>query len=170
MKYSKEQTQELLLKIENSLKNYLLKNNIQKPIIIGVHTGGAWIADWLQKRLDYEGKAATLNISFYRDDFSKVGVNPRVEPTEMPVSVDDEHIILVDDVLFTGRTTRAAINEIFDFGRPLSVTLVVLVARNGNELPISADICGERLELDNNKNIKLVGPEPMILEVIDKDN
>ena len=170
MKYSKEQTQELLLKIENSLKNYLLKNNIQKPIIIGVHTGGAWIADWLQKRLDYEGKAATLNISFYRDDFSKVGVNPRVEPTEMPVSVDDEHIILVDDVLFTGRTTRAAINEIFDFGRPLSVTLVVLVERNGNELPISADICGERLELDNNKNIKLVGPEPMILEVIDKDN
>tara|TARA_S200000501_G_scaffold208980_2_gene196278 strand:+ start:2475 stop:2987 length:513 start_codon:yes stop_codon:yes gene_type:complete len=170
MKYSKEQTQELLLKIENSLKNYLLKNNIQKPIIIGVHTGGAWIADWLQKRLDYEGKAATLNISFYRDDFSKVGVNPRVEPTEMPVSVDDEHIILVDDVLFTGRTTRAAINEIFDFGRPLSVTLVVLVERNGNELPISADICGERLELDNNKNIKLLGPEPMILEVIDKDN
>lgn len=170
MKYSKEQTQELLLKIENSLKNYLLKNNIQKPIIIGVHTGGAWIADWLQKRLDYEGKAATLNISFYRDDFSKVGVNPRVEPTEMPVSVDDEHIILVDDVLFTGRTTRAAINEIFDFGRPLSVTLVVLVERNGNELPISADICGERLELDNNKNIKLLGPEPLILEVIDKDN
>ena len=170
MKYSKEQTQELLLKIENSLKNYLLKNNIQKPIIIGVHTGGAWIADWLQKRLNYEGKAATLNISFYRDDFSKVGVNPRVEPTEMPVSVDDEHIILVDDVLFTGRTTRAAINEIFDFGRPLSVTLVVLVERNGNELPISADICGERLELDNNKNIKLLGPEPMILEVIDKDN
>ena len=88
----------------------------------------------------------------------------------MPVSVDDEHIILVDDVLFTGRTTRAAINEIFDFGRPLSVTLVVLVERNGNELPISADICGERLELDNNKNIKLLGPEPMILEVIDKDN
>lgn len=170
MKYSKEQTQELLLKIENSLKNYLLKNNIQKPIIIGVHTGGAWIADWLQKRLNYEGKAASLNISFYRDDFSKVGVNPRVEPTEMPVSVDDEHIILVDDVLFTGRTTRAAINEIFDFGRPLSVTLVVLVERNGNELPISADICGERLELDNNKNIKLLGPEPMILEVIDKDN
>jgi len=168
MKYSKTQTQDLLLKIENSLRDYLLNNNIKNPIIIGVHTGGAWIADWLQKSLGFEGKAASLNISFYRDDFSKVGVNPRVEPTEMPVSVDDKHVILVDDVLFTGRTTRAAINEIFDFGRPLSVTLVVLVERNGKELPISADIVGEKLELDNNKNIKLLGPDPMILEVIDK--
>ena len=168
MKYSKMQTQDLLLRIENSLRDYLLNNNIKNPIIIGVHTGGAWIADWLQKSLGFEGKAASLNISFYRDDFSKVGVNPRVDPTAMPVSVDDKHVILVDDVLFTGRTTRAAINEIFDFGRPLSVTLVVLVERNGKELPISADIVGEKLELDNNKNIKLLGPDPMILEIIDK--
>ena len=109
-----------------------------------------------------------MNISFYRDDFSKVGVNPKVEPTEMPVSIDDKHIILVDDVLFTGRTARAAINEIFDFGRPLSVTLVVLVERDGKELPISADIAGETLELENDKNIKLVGPEPLVLEIIDK--
>tara|TARA_B100000767_G_scaffold266105_1_gene283032 strand:- start:258 stop:770 length:513 start_codon:yes stop_codon:yes gene_type:complete len=170
MKYSKEQTKNLLLKIENSLRDYLLKNNITNPILIGVHTGGAWIADWLQETMQFEGKAASLNISFYRDDFSKVGVNPRVDPTKMPVSVDDKHIILVDDVLFTGRTTRAAINEIFDFGRPLSVTLVVLVERNGKELPISADIVGEKLELENNKNIKLLGPDPMILEITNKDN
>jgi len=170
MKYSKEQTQELLQKIENSLRDYLLKHKITDPIIIGVHTGGVWVADWLQKTLGFEGKAASLNISFYRDDFSKVGVNPRVEPTAMPVSIDDKHIILVDDVLFTGRTTRAAINEIFDFGRPLSVTLVVLVERNGKELPISADIVGQKLELENNKNVKLLGPNPMILEIIDKDN
>ena len=139
MKYSKEQTKNLLLKIENSLRDYLLKNNIKNPIIIGVHTGGAWVADWLHKALGFKGKAASLNISFYRDDFSRVGVNPKVEPSEMPVSIDEKHIILVDDVLFTGRTTRAAINEIFDFGRPLSVTLVVLVQRNGRELPIAAD-------------------------------
>ena len=168
MKYSKEQTQALLQKIENSLRDYLSTHNIQNPIIIGVHTGGAWIADWLQKKLGYEGKAATLNISFYRDDFSKAGVNPKVEPTEMPISVDEKHIILVDDVLYTGRTTRAAINEIFDFGRPRSVTLVVLVERNGKELPFSADVCGEKLQLDDNKNIKLYGPNPMILEVVDK--
>ena len=86
----------------------------------------------------------------------------------MPVSIDDKHIILVDDVLFTGRTTRAAINEIFDFGRPLSVTLVVLVERNGKELPISADIVGDKLELGNDKNIKLNGPDPFVLEIIDK--
>jgi len=168
MKYSKEQTQALLQKIENSLKEHLLKNQIIDPIIIGVQTGGVWIAEWLQKRLGFEGKPASMNISFYRDDFSKVGVNPKVEPTEMPVSIDDKHIILVDDVLFTGRTARAAINEIFDFGRPLSVTLVVLVERDGKELPISADIVGEKLELENDKNIKLVGPEPLVLEIIDK--
>ena len=170
MKYSKEQTTDLLLKIENSLREYLLKNNIKNPIIIGVHTGGAWVADWLHKALGFKGKAASLNISFYRDDFSRVGVNPKVEPSEMPVSIDEKHIILVDDVLFTGRTTRAAINEIFDFGRPLSVTLVVLVQRNGRELPIAADIIGETLELDNNKNIKLLGPDPIILEITDKEN
>ena len=168
MKYSKEQTQALLQKIENSLKEHLLKNQIIDPIIIGVQTGGVWIAEWLQKRLEFEGKPASMNISFYRDDFSKVGVNPKVEPTEMPVSIDDKHIILVDDVLFTGRTARAAINEIFDFGRPLSVTLVVLVERDGKELPISADIVGETLELENDKNIKLVGPEPLVLEIINK--
>ena len=168
MKYSKEQTQALLQKIENSLKEHLLKNQIIDPIIIGVQTGGVWIAEWLQKKLGFEGKPASMNISFYRDDFSKVGVNPKVEPTEMPVSIDDKHIILVDDVLFTGRTARAAINEIFDFGRPLSVTLVVLVERDGKELPISADIVGEKLELENDKNIKLVGPEPLVLEIIDK--
>jgi pyrimidine operon attenuation protein/uracil phosphoribosyltransferase len=169
MKYSKEQTKELLLKIENSLWDYLLKHNINDPILIGIHTGGVWVADWLQKTMGFKGKAASLNISFHRDDYSKVGVSPRVEPTEMPVSVDDKHIILVDDVLFTGRTTRAAINEIFDFGRPLSVTLVVLVERNGKELPISADITGEKLELENNKDIKLLGPEPMLLEITDKE-
>ena len=169
MKYSKDQTTNLLLKIENSLREHLLKNGITNPIIIGVRTGGAWIADWLQKKLNFEGKAASLNISFYRDDFSKVGVNPKVEPTEMPVSIDDKHVILVDDVLFTGRTVRAAINEIFDFGRPLSVTLVVLIERDGKELPISADIVGEKLFLENNKNVKISGPEPLMLEIIDKD-
>ena len=168
MKYSKEQTQELLQKIENSLRDHLLKYKISDPIIIGVHTGGAWIAEWLQKKMGYEGKSASLNINFYRDDFSRAGVNPKVEPTEMPVSIDDKHIILVDDVLLTGRTTRAAINEIFDFGRPLSVTLVVLVERNGKELPISADIVGDKLELGNDKNIKLNGPDPFVLEIIDK--
>ena len=98
MKYSKEQTQELLQKIENSLRDHLLKNKISDPIIIGVHTGGAWIAEWLQKKMGYDGKSASLNINFYRDDFSRAGVNPKVEPTEMPVSIDDKHIILVDDV------------------------------------------------------------------------
>ena len=109
---------------------------------------------------------ASLNISFYRDDFSKVRVNPTVAPTIMPLDVDDRHIILVDDVLHTGRTTRAALNEIFDYGRPLSVTLVVLVERNGRELPINAHIVGEKINLEPDKNIKLDGPQPLKLSIV----
>ena len=108
----------------------------------------------MQKRLGYEGKAATLNISFYRDDFSKVGVNPRVEPTEMPVSVDDEHIILVDDVLFTGRSIRSAIDALMTFGRPRSVELLTLIDRRfSRELPIQPDYCGTQVDSRLNEKV-----------------
>ena len=166
MNYSEEQTREILLQVEKSLQSHLIQKNIDNPIIIGIRTGGAWIADHLSQSIKSEGDVSYLNISFYRDDFSKVGVNPKVEPSSMPNSIDDKHVILVDDVLHTGRTTRAALNEIFDYGRPLSVTLVVLVERNGRELPISADIVGEKIELDIDKNIKLEGPKPLILKII----
>ena len=156
MKYSKEQTQALLQKIENSLKDYLFKNNIYNPLIIGVNTGGAWIADLLQKNLGYEGKAASLNISFYRDDFSKVGVNPRVEPTEMPISIDDKHVILVDDVLYTGRTIRAALTAIETFGRPKSIELLILVDRRfSRELPIQPDYKGIQVDVYENQKVNV---------------
>jgi len=126
-----------------------------KPIMVGIHTGGAWVAEQLHKRLNLPDPLGTLDISFYRDDFTRIGMNPQVKASELPVDVDDQHIILVDDVLHTGRTIRAAMNEIFDYGRPASVTLAVLIERSGHELPIRADVAGQFVELTANQHIKL---------------
>ena len=105
-----------------------------------------------------------IDISFYRDDFTRIGLNPQVKPSNIPLSVEGENIILVDDVLYTGRTVRAALNEIFDYGRPSSITLVVLLDRGGRELPLHADIVGVELDLSPQKQVKLIGPAPLALE------
>ncbi len=135
------------------------------PIMIGVHTGGAWIAERLHQTLDLPEPLGTLDISFYRDDFTRVGVNPQVKTSHLPTNIEDRHVILVDDVLHTGRTIRAALNEIFDYGRPASVTLAVLICRDGRELPIEARIIGHTLKLKAHQHIKLTGPEPLQLNV-----
>lgn len=133
--------------------------------MIGIHTGGVWIAKRLHELMQPDTPLGQLNISFYRDDFSRIGLHPTVQPSSLPFSVDDEEIILVDDVLHTGRTIRAALNEIFDFGRPSRVILAVLVERSGRELPISADVIGKRISLNPNEHVKLSGPEPLALEI-----
>ena len=127
------------------------------PVMIGIHTGGVWIAQRLHATLGLADPLGTLDISFYRDDFTRIGINPQVKASQLPVAIDDRHIVLVDDVLQTGRTIRAALNEIFDYGRPASVTLAVLIAREGRELPIEAQIAGERVTLDRRQHVKLVG-------------
>jgi pyrimidine operon attenuation protein/uracil phosphoribosyltransferase len=104
-----------------------------------------------------------LYISFYRDDFTRIGINPVVKPSRLPDAIDNRHIILVDDVLETGRTVRAALNELFDFGRPDSVVLAILAERSRRELPIEADVVGLRLSQDHDHRIKLSGPEPLTL-------
>ncbi len=157
----------LLTGLEEQLRTQLTQRAIQNPLMIGIHTGGAWIAEQLHRRLDIRDSLGTLDISFYRDDFSRIGLQPKVRPSNLPLSVDDRHIILVDDVLYTGRTIRAALNEIFDYGRPASVLLVALIVRNGRELPVQADISGADLDLDPEQNIKLSGPEPMTLKIVD---
>ncbi|WP_130536708.1 bifunctional pyr operon transcriptional regulator/uracil phosphoribosyltransferase PyrR [Thiomicrorhabdus indica] len=132
----------------------------KSPKMIGIRTGGVWVAQSLHKSLQLPDELGVLNISFYRDDFSKVGLNPSVEPSDIPWDVNDQHIILVDDVLYTGRTTRAALNEIFDFGRPASVTLVSLFDRRGcRELPFQADVVG--MQMDCHQTLKLSGPDPL---------
>ncbi len=131
--------------------------------MIGIHTGGVWVAQQLHQRLNLNEPLGTLNISFYRDDFTRIGIHPQVQPSTLPLSVDGRHIILVDDVLYTGRTIRAAFNELFDYGRPASIMLAVLVERDGRELPIQADAVGQHVSLKAGEQIKLQGPEPLTL-------
>lgn len=141
------------------------KNNI---VMIGIHTGGLWIAEYLYKKLELPTPLGSLSISFYRDDFTKIGLHPEVKPSQLPPELDDKHIILIDDVLFTGRTIRAALNEIFDYGRPASVILGVLLDRGEHELPICADVCGQTISLAAHQQIKLSGPEPLQLTLVEK--
>lgn len=135
------------------------------PLIIGIHTGGLWVARRLHRELGITSPVGELNIAFYRDDFSRIGMHPRVAPSHLPLAVDDRHLVLVDDVLQTGRTVRAAMNEIFDWGRPASICLTVLIERGGRELPVQADVVGRRLDLHPDEHVKLTGPEPLALEI-----
>lgn len=153
--------EKLLDNMAEQLKTLLTDKAIDQPLMVGIHTGGVWVANALHQKLSLEQPLSTLDISFYRDDFSRIGMNPQVKPSNLPSQIDDRHIILVDDVLHTGRTIRAAMNEIFDYGRPASITLVCLVERSGREIPIQADVVGQHLPLDNNQHIKLTGPEPL---------
>ncbi len=147
----------------NDIEDYIDEFELDDYVIIGIHTGGAWIANELKKRLDDDVEIGELNIAFYRDDFSQIGMHPTVNPSNLPTSIEDKDILLIDDVLYTGRTIRAAMNEIFDYGRPRSISLVVLIDRTGRELPIQADIIGKSLELNDNEHVKLTGPEPLTL-------
>ena len=148
-------TPALLDTLSSELRNLLKNRNIDEAVMIGIHTGGLWVAEELHKNLNIKQPLGALNITFYRDDFTRIGMHPQVQPSNLPFNVDDQHIILVDDVLHTGRTIRAALNEIFDYGRPASVMLAVLVERGCRELPISADVAATRIKLEQNQHIKL---------------
>ncbi len=153
----------MLSQMAGDLHSLLDSRQISDPAMIGIHTGGAWVAKHLHQQLHPEQPLGTLNITFYRDDFTRIGMHPQVEPSNLPFTVDDRHIVLIDDVLHTGRTIRAAMNEIFDYGRPASIILAVLVERSGRELPICADVTGERLSLAPHQHVKLTGPDPLEL-------
>ena len=123
--------------------------------MIGIVTGGAWLAERLHRELALQVPLGRLDISFYRDDFSSSGLHASVKPSQIPFSVDDREILLVDDVLYTGRTTRAALNEIFDYGRPKSVRLVVLADRDERQLPIAAQYVGAVINVPAGKRLQL---------------
>lgn len=151
------------------LRDLLQQRGIGNAVMIGIHTGGVWVAKALHEALQLEEPLGSLDISFYRDDFTRIGMNPQVKPSELPFSLEDRHIILVDDVLYTGRTIRAAMNELFDYGRPASIILATLVDRGGRELPVEATVTGKRLDLNNNQQVKLTGPEPLSLVIQEVD-
>ena len=117
-------------------------------------SGGAWLAERLQRDLQLDGPPGIISSALHRDDFSRRGMTAAAQ-TRIPFDVKDANILLVDDVLYTGRTLRAVINELFDFGRPASVRLAVLVDRGGRELPVQADVCAARVALAANQSLAL---------------
>ncbi len=135
----------------------------EPPLMLGIHTGGWWVAQALHQRLGLREPLGELNSQFHRDDFSQSGLHGNVGPSKLPLPVQDRHVILVDDILYTGRTVRAALNEIFDYGRPRSVRLAVLLDRHERELPIQADVVGGHIDLPAGCQIKLNGPQPLAL-------
>ena len=128
---------------------------IDDIVLIGIQSGGVRIAQQLHRRLALSTPLGTLNITFYRDDFSQIGLHPQVAPSALPLTVENRSVILVDDVLYSGRTVRAALNEIFDYGRPSRIILAVLIEREGHELPIRADVKGQCLVLRPTEQVKL---------------
>jgi pyrimidine operon attenuation protein/uracil phosphoribosyltransferase len=124
--------------------------------LVGIWSGGAWLAERLHRDLNIAGEPGTLSSALHRDDFGYRGLSGGADHTKLPFSVDDRPILLIDDVLYTGRTIRAVLNEIFDFGRPASVTLAVLVDRGGRELPIQPAYSAARITLPKNQRLSLV--------------
>lgn len=123
--------------------------------IVGIYSGGAWLAERLAGALGLQSRLGFIDASFYRDDYASKGLRPDVKPSQIPFDVEGATILLVDDVLFTGRTTRAAINELFDYGRPARIMLAALVDRGGRELPIAADFVAEKIILGPGESLVL---------------
>ncbi len=126
--------------------------------LVGITSGGAWLAERLQADLQLPGKAGTISSAMHRDDFAQRGLSAGGQ-TQLPFDVNGAQILLLDDVLYTGRTLRAVINELFDYGRPASVQLAVLVDRGGRQLPIQADFAAARVSVAANQSLALARSE-----------
>jgi pyrimidine operon attenuation protein/uracil phosphoribosyltransferase len=126
-----------------------------KTALIGIHTGGVWVARRLHAALGLKPPLGTIDIAFYRDDYNRRGLSHNVRPSDIPFDVADCDIVLVDDVLYTGRTIRAALNELFDYGRPGRVRLAALVDRGGRQLPIAPQFVGAVLEIPDDEQVLL---------------
>jgi len=126
-----------------------------KTAMIGIHTGGAWVAERLHALLGLAEPLGLMDIAFYRDDYHAQGLHHDPKRTKIPFDVNGRELLLVDDVLYSGRTVRAAMNELFDYGRPASIALVVLADRGGRQLPICAQHCGARLEVPAGTRLRL---------------
>jgi len=155
----------LLTNLETELKSLILTKELKDPLMIGIHSGGAWVAEQLHQRLNIQAPLALMDISFYRDDFSQMSTHPKVQPSQLPIDMESRDIILIDDVFYTGRTVRAALNEIFDFGRPNKVILGVLIERDGRQIPLQPDCVGCSITLPAGQRIKLTGPSPLGIHI-----
>ena len=132
----------------------LLATAADPTVLAGIPSGGAWLAERLQRDLGLPGEAGVIASTMHRDDFAQRGLAASAQ-TRLPFDVNGQHVLLIDDVLFTGRTLRAVINELFDHGRPASVRLAVLVDRGGRELPVQADFSAARVHLAAGQKLEL---------------
>lgn len=123
--------------------------------LVGIHSGGVWLMQRILRTLNQHIPYGTLDAALYRDDYAARGLKADPKPSDIAFDVTDKHIILIDDIFYTGRTTRAAMNELFDYGRPASITLVVLINRGGAQLPIFPNIIGAEILLQANQNLQL---------------
>jgi pyrimidine operon attenuation protein/uracil phosphoribosyltransferase len=123
--------------------------------MVGIYTGGAWVAERLHRALGLATPLGHLAVTLHRDDFGRIGLHRETRRSQIPFPVEGREIILVDDILHTGRTIRAALNEIFDFGRPKSVRLAVMAERGSRELPIAPDWLGEKIDVQSNEDLVL---------------
>ena len=126
-----------------------------KSAMVGLYTGGAWLAERLHQQLGMPSPLGLMDIAFYRDDYAARGLHHDPKRTKIPFDVNGAELLLVDDVLYSGRTVRAAMNELFDYGRPASIRLVVLADRGGRQLPISAQYCGAKVEVPAGQRLRL---------------
>jgi pyrimidine operon attenuation protein/uracil phosphoribosyltransferase len=133
----------------------LLQERGPGSVLVGIWSGGAWLAERLQRDLGLPGSPGVISSTLHRDDFAQRGLAGGGDATSLPFSIDGAHIVLIDDVLYTGRTIRAVVNELFDFGRPASVTLAVLVDRGGRELPVAAAYAAARIALPAAQRLRL---------------
>lgn len=123
--------------------------------LVGIHTGGVWLAERLHHALGLTTQLGSIDVSFYRDDYGSRGLPTGIKRSSIPFEVEGAHVVIVDDVLYTGRTIRAAMNELFDYGRPARIELAVLVDRGGRELPIAPDYCAHAMGLAASQTLVL---------------
>lgn len=146
--------------------------NLENVAMVGIYSGGAWLAERLAIDCQIKNPVGFIDVSFYRDDYAQKGLPAEVRATQIPFSVDGANIILIDDVLFTGRTTRAAINELFDYGRPEKIWLATLVDRGGRQLPYAADFVAQTLALPAHLSLHLqrASDSTLVLSLIENEN
>jgi pyrimidine operon attenuation protein / uracil phosphoribosyltransferase len=145
----------LLSDISAQIKTHIESHGAANCALVGIHSGGVWLMDRILKSLKLEIANGTLDAAMYRDDYNQRGLKAEPKPANISFDITDKHIILIDDIFYTGRTTRAAMNELFDYGRPASISLAVLINRGGAELPIAPNIVGAELILKANQSLQL---------------
>ncbi|NEN75300.1 bifunctional pyr operon transcriptional regulator/uracil phosphoribosyltransferase PyrR [Pelistega sp. NLN82] len=157
--------EQLYMQLKKGIEELIKTKPLHQVHLVGIYSGGAWIVQRLQKDLNLTNEVGYLNTSFYRDDFHKIGLHTQKQPTQILFDVNDKHIIVVDDILYTGRTIRATMNELFDYGRPASIALAVLIDRGGRQLPIEANVVGGYIPLAQGTNFVLSYNEQHLFDI-----